>query len=64
MIICSCNTLSSNSIQQIIEEHSFKSVPSVQEIMEKHGCSIQCATCAFSIKLEIRKHYESLHRSV
>jgi bacterioferritin-associated ferredoxin len=58
MIICSCNTLSSNSIQQIIEDHSFQSVPSVQEIMEKHGCSVVCATCTHNIKVEIRKHYD------
>lgn len=64
MILCSCNALSSNSIKQIIEHHFHNEVPSVQEIMEKHGCSVECATCAHNIKVEIRKYYESLHRTV
>ncbi len=63
MILCSCNALSSNTVKQILEHHE-GDVPSVQEIMEKHGCSVECATCAHNIKIEIRKHYESLHRSV
>jgi hypothetical protein len=32
--------------------------------MNKHGCSVECATCAHNIKIEIRKHYESLHRTI
>jgi bacterioferritin-associated ferredoxin len=63
MILCSCNALSSNTVKQILEHHE-GDVPSVQEIMEKHGCSVVCASCAYNIKIEIRKHYESLHRSV
>ena len=63
MILCSCNALSSNTVKQILDNHSGP-VPSVQEIMNKHGCSVECATCAHNIKIEIRKHYESLHRSV
>jgi bacterioferritin-associated ferredoxin len=63
MILCSCNALSSNTVKQILEHHE-GDVPSVQEIMEKHGCSVVCASCAYNIKVEIRKHYESLHRSV
>lgn len=58
MILCSCNTISSNSIKQILEHHFQKDVPSVEEIMEKHGCSVECATCARNIKIEIRKHYD------
>lgn len=57
MILCSCNSLSSNTVKQIIDDHIFDDVPSVQEIMEKHGCSVVCASCAHSIKIEIRKHY-------
>jgi bacterioferritin-associated ferredoxin len=64
MILCSCNSLSSNTVKQIIDDHSFDDVPSVQEIMEKHGCSVVCATCAHSIKIEIRRHYESEDRTV
>ena len=63
MILCSCNALSSNTVKQILDNHNGP-VPSVQEIMNKHGCSVECATCAHNIKIEIRKHYESLHRSV
>ena len=63
MILCSCNALSSNTVKQILEHHD-GDVPSVQEIMEKHGCSVVCATCAHNIKIEIRKHYESLHRTL
>lgn len=59
MILCSCNNLSSNTVEQIIDDHSFDDVPSVQDIMEKHGCSVVCATCAHSIKIEIRKHYDN-----
>ena len=58
MIICSCNVLSSNTIKQYLEHHT-GNVPSVQEIMEKHGCSVVCATCAHNIKIEIRKYYET-----
>ena len=61
MILCSCNALSSNTVKQILEHHE-GDVPSVQEIMEKHGCSVVCASCAYNIKIEIRKHYESLYR--
>lgn len=64
MILCSCNSLSSNTVKQIIDDHIFDVVPSVQEIMEKHGCSVVCATCAHSIKIEIRRHYESEDRTV
>ena len=63
MILCSCNALSSNTVKQILDNHNGP-VPSVQEIMNKHGCSVECATCAHNIKIEIRKYYESLHRSV
>jgi bacterioferritin-associated ferredoxin len=63
MILCSCNALSSNTVKQILDNHSGP-VPSVQEIMNKHGCSVECATCAHNIKIEIRKHYESLHRTL
>jgi bacterioferritin-associated ferredoxin len=63
MILCSCNALSSNTVKQILEHHE-GDVPSVQEIMEKHGCSVVCASCAYNIKVEIRKHYESLSRTV
>ena len=63
MILCSCNALSSNTIKQILEHHD-GDVPSVQEIMEKHGCSVVCATCAHNIKVEIRKHYESQNRTL
>lgn len=59
MILCSCNGISSNSIKDVIEHHFQGEIPSVQEIMEKHGCSVECATCAYNIKLEIRKYYES-----
>lgn len=59
MILCSCNAISSNSIRDIIEHHFQGEVPSVQEIMKKHGCSVECATCAYNIKIEIRKHYEN-----
>ena len=62
MIICSCNIISSNSIKQILDHHFQNDVPSVEELMEKHGCSVECATCARNIKIEIRKHYEGLHR--
>lgn len=62
MILCSCNVISSNTVKQILDEHFHKDVPTVQEIMEKHGTSVECATCAHNIKVEIRKHYESLHR--
>lgn len=62
MILCSCNLISSNNVKQILEGHYMNEVPSVQEIMEKHGCSIVCATCVRSLKLEIRKHYESEDR--
>ena len=64
MILCSCNAVSSNTIKQIVENHFVEEVPSVQDIMEKHGCSVVCATCTYNIKTEIRKYYESLHRSV
>ena len=63
MILCSCNVITANSIKQILEQHS-GDIPSVEDIMDKHGCSVECATCARNIKIEIRKHYESLHRSV
>lgn len=63
MILCSCNWISSNTIQQILEQQG-EDVPSVQDIMEKHGCSVVCAMCAQSIKLEIRKHYESENRTI
>jgi bacterioferritin-associated ferredoxin len=59
MILCSCNTISSNTVKQILEHHFENDVPSVQEIMEKHGCSVVCASCAHTIKVEIRKHYEN-----
>lgn len=58
MIICSCNLITANSVKQILQQHDNNQVPTVAEIMEKHGCSIECATCARNIKLEIRKHYE------
>lgn len=58
MIVCSCNIISSNTVKEIMNNHFVNEIPSVQEIMEKHGCSVQCATCVFSIKLEIRKHYD------
>lgn len=64
MILCSCNTISSNTVEQIMNEHLFDDVPSVQEIMEKHGCSVVCATCAHNIKIEIRRHYESSNRTI
>jgi len=64
MILCSCNSLSSNTVKQIIDDHSFDAVPSVQEIMEKHGCSVVCATCAHTIKIEIRRHYENTNRTI
>ena len=62
MILCSCNTISSNTVKTIIDNHFSDTIPSVQDIMEKHGCSVECATCVHNIKVEIRKHYESLHR--
>lgn len=58
MILCSCNVISSNTVKQILENHEYNGIPSVQDIMEKHGCSVECATCAHNIKVEIRKHYE------
>lgn len=58
MILCSCNTISSNTIKDIMESHFEDSIPSVEEIMEKHGCSVVCATCVRNIKIEIRKHYD------
>jgi bacterioferritin-associated ferredoxin len=64
MILCSCNSLSSNTVKQIIDDHSFDAVPSVQEIMGKHGCSVVCATCAHTIKIEIRRHYENTNRTI
>jgi bacterioferritin-associated ferredoxin len=65
MILCSCNLISSNNIKQIMESRpSYARVPSVEEIMQEHGCSVVCATCAYNIKIEIRKHYESLSRTV
>lgn len=64
MILCSCNVVTSNTIKNIMETHYQDAVPSVQDIMEKHGCSVECATCAHSIKIEIRKHYESINRTV
>lgn len=64
MILCSCNAMSSNTIKNILEHHFDNEVPSVQEIMEKHGCSVECATCAHNIKIEIRKHYEGNNRSI
>jgi len=65
MILCSCNLLSSNNIKDIVESYSsYRRIPSVQEIMEKHGCSVVCATCTHNIKLEIRKHYESNTRTI
>jgi len=63
MILCSCNTLSSNTIKEILNSHE-GDVPSVQQIMEKHGCSVVCASCVYTIKLEIRKHYESENRTI
>lgn len=57
MILCSCNALSANTIKTILETHYMNDVPTVQEIMEKHGCSIECATCVRNLKQEIRKHY-------
>jgi len=63
MILCSCNTISANAVKEILDHHS-GGVPSVQEIMEKHGCSVVCATCVQSIKIEIRKHYESKDRTI
>ena len=62
MILCSCNVITSNTIKDIMETHYQDSIPSVEEIMEKHGCSVECATCARNIKVEIRKHYESQTR--
>lgn len=59
MILCSCNALSSNTVKHILDNHSHDGIPSVQDIMEKHGCSVECATCAQNIKIEIRKHYEN-----
>jgi bacterioferritin-associated ferredoxin len=59
MILCHCNFISSNTIKQIVETHYMNDIPSVQEIMEKHGCSVECATCVRSIKEEIRKHYDN-----
>lgn len=58
MILCSCNALSANTVKEILEHHT-GDIPSVQEIMEKHGCSVECATCAYNIKIEIRKHYDN-----
>jgi len=58
MILCSCNAITSKSIKDIMEIHYQDSIPSVEEIMEKHGCSIVCANCVRSIKVEIRKHYD------
>ena len=63
MILCSCNALSSNTVKQILDNHS-GDVPSVQDIMNKHGCSVECATCAHNIKIEIRKYYESINRPI
>lgn len=57
MILCSCNALSSNTVKEILDNHYSSGVPSVQDIMDKHGCSVVCATCVQSIKIEIRKHY-------
>jgi bacterioferritin-associated ferredoxin len=62
MILCSCNVITTDSIRQYMESRANTRLPSVQEIMQKHGCSVECATCAYNIKVEIRKHYESLHR--
>ena len=62
MILCSCNALSSNTVKQILDSHT-GDIPSVQEIMNKHGCSVECATCAHNIKVEIRKHYEKIGRA-
>lgn len=59
MIVCSCNFISANNIKQILETHYMTDIPSVQEIMEKHGCSVECATCVRNIKEEIRKHYDN-----
>jgi len=56
MILCSCNAISSSDIKRVVE--SSPRIPTVQEIMEKHRCSIECATCVRNIKEEIRKHYE------
>lgn len=63
MILCSCNVISSNTVKQFLDDH-VGDVPSVQEIMNKHGCSVECAICARNIKIEIRKHYESQNRTV
>ena len=63
MILCSCNVITSNSVKQILEHHT-GDIPSVEDIMEKHGCSVECATCARNIKVEIRKHYESQNRTL
>lgn len=62
-ILCSCNVLCSNTIQTILENHFQNEVPSVQEIMEKHGCSVVCATCAYNIKLQIRQFYGEKNES-
>ena len=60
MILCSCNLISSNGIKEIMESRpSHVRVPSVEEIMQEHGCSVVCATCAHNIKVEIRKHRKS-----
>ena len=63
MILCSCNALSSNTVKQILDSHT-GDIPSVQDIMSKHGCSVECATCAQNIKIEIRKYYENINRPI
>lgn len=60
MILCSCNLITDNNVRQIMESRpSYARLPSVEEIMEKHGCSIVCATCVRNLKIEIRKHYNA-----
>lgn len=57
MIICSCNVISDKDIQHAINSLDSHKIPSANNILAALGKDTVCASCAKSIKEQIRKHY-------
>ena len=57
MVICSCNFITEKDVEEAMASISDQDkIPSVNTIMKTMGKEAVCATCARSIKEEMRKH--------
>lgn len=58
MVICSCNVITEKDVKDALAGITSDSTPSVNDIMKAMGKETVCATCARSIKEEIRKYVD------